>query len=82
MRIEIKELGPIKEKAKIELGDLTVFFGPPNSGKSTVLKALYYSLNPPELDFIRKSEKTLSNFILDISYEIEQNVLHFYKYFA
>ena len=77
MKIEIKGLGPIKEEADIELGDLTVFFGPPNSGKSTVLKALYYSLNLPELDFIRKSEKTLTNYILDINYEIEQNVLRF-----
>ncbi|BCU68731.1 AAA family ATPase [Stygiolobus caldivivus] len=46
MRLKITSLGPITEKSEIELGDLTVFFGPPNSGKSTALKAIYYSLHP------------------------------------
>lgn len=43
LRLHITSLGPIKE-GSIELGDVTVFIGPPNSGKSTALKALYYSL--------------------------------------
>ncbi|WP_170254141.1 AAA family ATPase [Acidianus ambivalens] len=46
MKIKVTSLGPINE-ANIDLGDLTVFFGPPNSGKSTALLALYYALNPP-----------------------------------
>ncbi|WP_168364252.1 AAA family ATPase [Metallosphaera hakonensis] len=52
MKIKIKTLGPIREGTDIELGDLTVFFGPQNSGKSTVMKAIYYSLFLP-----RKVEK-------------------------
>ena len=47
MRVRVKSLGPIREGADIELGDLTVFFGPQNTGKSTVMKAIYYSLSPP-----------------------------------
>nr|WP_290123584.1 AAA family ATPase [Metallosphaera hakonensis] len=42
----------MREGTDIELGDLTVFFGPQNSGKSTVMKAIYYSLFLP-----RKVEK-------------------------
>jgi len=40
-------LGPIKE-GEIELGDVTIFIGGPNSGKSTALKALFYSLYCPK----------------------------------
>ncbi|WP_236750812.1 hypothetical protein [Acidianus sp. HS-5] len=43
MKLIAKSLGPINE-AVIELGDLTVLEGPPSSGKSTLLKAIYYSL--------------------------------------
>ena len=45
MRIKVKGLGPVAE-GEVELGDLTVFFGPPNSGKSTLIRAIYYSLFP------------------------------------
>jgi len=38
MRIE--NLGPIRA-ADLEVGDITVIFGPPNTGKSYTLKALY-----------------------------------------
>lgn len=47
MRVKVKSLGPIRDESDIELGDLTVFFGPQNTGKSTVMKAIYYSLSPP-----------------------------------
>ena len=47
MRVRVKSLGPIREGADIELGDLTVFFGPQNTDKSSVMKAIYYSLSPP-----------------------------------
>jgi len=40
MNFTIRELGPI-DKARLELGDLTVLIGPPNVGKSYTLKALY-----------------------------------------
>ncbi len=42
MRLRIENLGPIKI-ADLELGDITVIFGPPNTGKSYTLKALYAS---------------------------------------
>lgn len=43
MNIYIKNLGPIK-KLNIQLGDLTLLIGPPNTGKSYTLKAIYSKL--------------------------------------
>jgi len=43
MKFSINKLGPIDE-AELELGDITVILGPPNTGKSYTLKALYASL--------------------------------------
>lgn len=40
MNIEIHNLGPVRE-CNIKIGDLTVLFSPPNSGKSYSLKAIY-----------------------------------------
>ncbi|MBB5252625.1 AAA family ATPase [Sulfurisphaera ohwakuensis] len=68
MKLRIKSLGPISEESEIELGDLTVFFGPPNSGKSTVLRAIYYSLNTFGWELL--SSKKLGYGLLNISYEI------------
>ncbi len=45
MKLEIQKLGPLRE-SEIELGNITVFLGPPNSGKSYALKALYSALIP------------------------------------
>ena len=42
VRLQIENLGPIKT-ADLEIGDITVIFGPPNTGKSYTLKALYAS---------------------------------------
>lgn len=42
--LQIENLGPIK-KADLELGDITVIFGLPNSGKSYTLKCLYSETN-------------------------------------
>jgi len=47
IKLYLSGLGPIK-KGEIELGDITVFIGGPNSGKSTALKALFYSLHCPK----------------------------------
>lgn len=42
MRLRIEHLGPIRE-ADLEMGNITVIFGPPNTGKTYTLKALYAS---------------------------------------
>ena len=43
INLKITNLGPIKE-IDMDLGDITVIIGPPNSGKSFTLKALYTEL--------------------------------------
>ncbi|AEH24465.1 hypothetical protein [Pyrococcus yayanosii] len=43
MKISIKNLDPLKD-AELELGDITVLLGPPNSGNSYTLKSLYTQL--------------------------------------
>lgn len=43
MRLLIKNIGPLKD-IELELGDITILLGPPNSGKSYTLKSLYTSL--------------------------------------
>ncbi|ASJ08056.1 hypothetical protein A3L11_01970 [Thermococcus siculi] len=43
MKISIKNVGPLKD-AELELGDITVLLGPPNSGKSYTLKSAYIQL--------------------------------------
>ena len=47
VKLYLSGLGPIK-KGEIELGDITIFVGGPNSGKSNALKALFYSLYCPK----------------------------------
>ncbi|WP_188595560.1 AAA family ATPase [Thermocladium modestius] len=49
MRLIIKDVGPIRE-AELELGDITVLVGPSNTGKSTALKSIFYSLNLSRLE--------------------------------
>ena len=71
MRLKITSLGPITEKSEIELGDLTVFFGPPNSGKSTALKAIYYSLHPLLSDEVEDKFVNLGS--LKLEYVIKDN---------
>ncbi len=43
MKLIIKNIGVLKDTS-IELGDLTVIFGKPNSGKSYILKSIYSNL--------------------------------------
>jgi len=45
MRLKIKKLGPVTD-SEIELGDVTLFLGPPNTGKSYTLRAIYAKLFP------------------------------------
>jgi predicted ATPase len=46
MKLYLSNLGPIKH-GEIELGDITLFVGKPSTGKSTAMKALFYSLYCP-----------------------------------
>ena len=45
VKLVMKKLGPIRN-SEIELGDVTLFIGPPSTGKSYALKALYSTLLP------------------------------------
>ncbi len=47
MKLYMSNLGPIKH-GEIELGDITLFIGKPNTGKSLAMKAIYYSLHCPD----------------------------------
>ncbi len=47
MELYMSNLGPIKH-GEIELGDITLFIGKPNTGKSLAMKAIYYSLHCPD----------------------------------
>jgi len=47
MKLRLSNLGPIKH-GEIELGDITLFVGKPSTGKSTAMRALFYSLYCPE----------------------------------
>jgi energy-coupling factor transporter ATP-binding protein EcfA2 len=46
MKLRLSNLGPIKH-GEIELGDITLFVGKPSTGKSTAMRALFYSLYCP-----------------------------------
>jgi Uncharacterized conserved protein len=46
MKLYLSNLGPIKH-GEIELGDITLFVGKPSTGKSTAMRALFYSLYCP-----------------------------------
>ena len=43
VKLKVIELGPVRN-SEIELGHVTILFGPPNTGKSYLLKALYSQL--------------------------------------
>ncbi|QXJ31840.1 P-loop NTPase family protein [Saccharolobus shibatae] len=75
MRLKITSLGPITERSEIELGDLTVFFGPPNSGKSTALKAIYYSLHPLLSNEMKDTFVNLGS--LKLEYVTKDNIYEF-----
>jgi AAA15 family ATPase/GTPase len=47
MKLYLSNLGPIKQ-AQIVLGNITIFIGKPNTGKSLAMKAIYYSLHCPD----------------------------------
>ncbi len=45
MKLVVERLGPVK-RGSFELGDITLLLGPPNTGKSYTMKALYSKLFP------------------------------------
>jgi predicted ATP-dependent endonuclease of OLD family len=47
MKLHLSNLGPIKH-GEVELGDITLFVGKPNTGKSLAMKALFNSLYCPD----------------------------------
>lgn len=73
MKISIKNVGPLKD-AELELGDITVLLGPPNSGKSYTLKSLYAQL-------VMLDETARDHIIKDAVKEIEiwEHVNYFTK---
>ncbi|QIW24492.1 hypothetical protein EWF20_10250 [Sulfolobus sp. S-194] len=83
MRLKIS-LGPISD-AYITLGDLTVFFGPPNSGKSITLNSLYYLLKPPPLSFSFSSNGNkfeAYSQVLTVKGEVNENKINFEYLFS
>ena len=59
MRLKIKELGPVTD-SEVELGDVTLFLGPPNTGKSYTLRAIYAKLLPLDDYALKYMEEKLS----------------------
>jgi len=71
MKLNLSNLDPIKH-GEIELGDITLFVGKPNTGKSLAMKALLYSLYcPNDLIELRgyplelKDNSFLQRFVID-----------------
>jgi len=52
------KLGPVTD-SEIELGDITLFMGPPNTGKSYILKAIYTKLLPLDYYALKFMEEKL-----------------------
>jgi hypothetical protein len=72
MKLSLRNLGPIKD-GEIELSDLTVFIGKPNSGKSTAMKAIFLSLFfPPRLITLKIDNVSLNNNPANISFSINR----------
>jgi len=59
MKLKVRKLGPITD-SEIELGDVTLFLGPPNTGKSYTLRAIYAKLFLIDDYVLRLVEKRLS----------------------
>ena len=59
MRLKIRKLGPITD-SEIELGDVTMFLGPPNTGKSYTLRAIYTKLFPLDYYALKFMKEKLS----------------------
>lgn len=60
LSLQIERLGPIR-KSKLRLGDITLFLGRPNTGKSYVLRAIYSTLAPLDPYFLSQIKKFLIN---------------------
>ena len=76
IEVRIKNLGPVKE-ADIRIGDVTLFLGYPNVGKSYVLKAIYltHALLDPSVHEIIATE--LKNAVRRKTEEVVERLLSF-----
>jgi len=57
--LKIKKLGSVTD-GEIDLGDVTLFLGPPNTGKSYTLRAIYTKLFPLDDYALKSMEEKLS----------------------
>lgn len=64
LSLSIERLGPIKDSG-LELGDITLLLGRPNTGKSYVLRAIYSSLAPLDPYFLGYIKKFLVNVLTE-----------------
>jgi len=71
--LKIERLGPLKEGV-IELRDLTLLIGLPNTGKSYTLKALYAKLFLLDGYTHRFVHRAVSNYVTTVAAEIEDAV--------
>ena len=75
MMLKIKKLGPMKD-SEIELGDITLLLGPPNTGKSYTLKAIYTKLFPLDDYVLDAVKKTFSKVLMRyLKREIPEHIL-------
>lgn len=59
MRVLMRDLGPVRGGG-VKLGDVTLFMGPPNTGKSYALRAIYAKLSPLDEYAAGRVERRLS----------------------
>ena len=59
MKLKVKKLGPVTD-SEIELGDVTLLLGPPNTGKSYTLRTIYAKLFPLDDYALRLVKRKLS----------------------
>jgi len=60
VKFRLINVGPIKD-AEIELGDFTLFLGPPSTGKSFTLRSIYSSLIVLDNNFLRDLRERILN---------------------
>ena len=79
MKLKIKKLGPVAD-SEIKLGDITLFLGPPNTGKSYTLRAIYTKLFPLD-DYALKfmEEKLSERLIVHLEHEFPEQTSNMFR---